>query len=348
MIIDANNRRVVSMMPAPPAKVSTRNLSHLVANFARYDITELDDGTTIGLYWFNDRWTIRTKKGYAVDDLCYAAGHTYASILGDIMAKYPQFRLDRLDQRCCYTIGFKSSKVHPFLEGRPADAPITRAWFIQSVNLARVNSHNGRTAGAIHWGGEEADSIGLPIQATCRASSLAELQAAASSALEAYRARGVTPPNYGYILRQRAGGGADNSFILQSDLFNCLATIFYVNAPAGDITPESCILNAILDGIDLATLTMLLPQYGRYINTVEAVITDLASLVADTSAPTTRLDATSPQINAIVAQFTKIWHQRFGGCALANSDNVTDIAKMIHNTRYALVLRDVIAAVVIA
>ena len=102
-----------------------------------YDISLIEDGTTISLYYSDnlDSWRISTQKGYDVTDKMWGS-QTYKSIIDDILIVYNIEKIDffdSLNKSKCYTFGFKHPSMHPFREGKPD--PIIKMWFIQSTEL---------------------------------------------------------------------------------------------------------------------------------------------------------------------------------------------------------------------
>ncbi len=102
-----------------------------------YNIYELNDGTTINLYWWSEKWIISTTRGIQMNDVEWQ--HiSYNTILTELLTHYPEFVWDKLDKNKTYTIGFNHPKFHQF---NPSGHDLTlfsimpgKLWFIQSVH----------------------------------------------------------------------------------------------------------------------------------------------------------------------------------------------------------------------
>lgn len=102
-----------------------------------YDIFEVQDGTVISLYYFENSWKISTFKGFDVTFLRWN-GKAYNQAFKDVLKSknidISEF-YKRLDPANCYTFCFTHSDFHLFWQGKvPQD--FLNISFIQSVNLA--------------------------------------------------------------------------------------------------------------------------------------------------------------------------------------------------------------------
>ena len=119
-------------------------------------LTLTDDGTTINLY-YNRKWIISSKHGYAINNYICAGNKTYQDILTEVLSLYPEFSLMTLNKNKCYTIGFRHSDFHPFTEGLECENYGSRAWFIQSIDMKLFSENN---MSCISY----EENIGLPYQ----------------------------------------------------------------------------------------------------------------------------------------------------------------------------------------
>lgn len=102
-----------------------------------YNIYELNDGTTINLYWWNEKWVISTTRGIEMNDVKWQ--HiSYHAILTELLTHYPEFTWDKLDKNKTYTIGFNHPNFHPFnplgYDLKSFNTAPGKLWFIQSTN----------------------------------------------------------------------------------------------------------------------------------------------------------------------------------------------------------------------
>lgn len=164
-------------------KVDKRRIAdHL--NEGLYDLYMVNDGTTLNIYYDENylhytieenpddlddvkkvyhkgRWMYATKNAVDAKDMPWR-GYTYHEVLEDVLKKYPEFSLDKLDKKKSYTIGFTHPAYHPFnqpAEWRTGSTGSTdntatfhkEAWFIQSTNVESGESLHD-------------EDIGLPLQ----------------------------------------------------------------------------------------------------------------------------------------------------------------------------------------
>jgi hypothetical protein len=214
--ISGNTLNLVSYMPPSPVKLAQNNVANVTRNFSRYVVYPISDGTSIGLYYFGGQWIIRSLNGYDVGEYKWNGDRTYWDVFNEVMSTYENFSLDKLDKHKCYTIGIKHTAFHPFKEGDLND--IKRAWFIQSVDCAKVTKQNGSFDGAI----SRTDDIGIPIQRPIRDATMRSIMVDASNAYKNYKENETV--FYGAILMSR-----HESVMITSDLYDSIISIFYTN-----------------------------------------------------------------------------------------------------------------------
>lgn len=134
--------KVISMPPLPP---SDEPLDALPEGAS---IKRLKDGTTITFYFYNGDWVISTFRGYEVDKLMVGPSDSYTDVVHEVLIRYNNFSLTKLDPKKCYTIGFSHPLTHCTSD--------CEAWFIQSVDLEKINR------GEDGWCYNE--DIGIPVQ----------------------------------------------------------------------------------------------------------------------------------------------------------------------------------------
>tara|TARA_A100001015_G_scaffold317155_1_gene433328 strand:- start:16 stop:840 length:825 start_codon:yes stop_codon:yes gene_type:complete len=191
--LENNKYRIISYQPKPPLNQFRRNNVVEVMNREQKQIRiiQATDGTTVTLYWLNNKWVISTHRGYEVNNLKWM-GYTYQYLLDDVLSSYMNFSYDKLNKNKCYTIGFKHSFNHPFLEGKKDIKYIEKkAWFIQSIDINRFNLD---TSSCVTYD----EDIGLPLQRTVPFMDLRTLYIKANNAYNNYIKNGNV--NYGYII----------------------------------------------------------------------------------------------------------------------------------------------------
>jgi hypothetical protein len=100
-----------------------------------YHIYKIKDGTTITLYYFNNKWSMSTTNGYDVSDFKWIGDKTYMEHFSTLMEKYDGFTFDSLDRNLSYTFGFRVNDFHPFGESEGI-------WFIRSFDTVMKEISN--------------------------------------------------------------------------------------------------------------------------------------------------------------------------------------------------------------
>jgi hypothetical protein len=214
--IEADAIKLVSYMTPAPQRISDNDFARVTRSFDQYTVYQINDGTTLGLYWYNNEWVIRSLNGFDVSKYEWNGLLTYQEVFDEVMSMYPNFSINKLEKNKCYTIGIKHSLFHPFMEGQLA--PIKRAWFIQSVDVEKVTAQHGRFDGAV----SSVDDIGIPIQSPLSGQTLCDIMTKKSQAYNAYMNTGEI--YHGVILATTT-----ESLMIQSDLFTTILSIFYIN-----------------------------------------------------------------------------------------------------------------------
>lgn len=126
------------VIPIPNFTTYIKNCKHVDFCILKnlYNIYEIEEGTIINLYFWNNKWVISTTNGYEVNHLVWA-GISYEKALNDILSylKINDF-YDCLDKNKCYTFGFKHPQFHPFWENK--HKPVYKLWFVRDVNLQNL------------------------------------------------------------------------------------------------------------------------------------------------------------------------------------------------------------------
>lgn len=142
----------------PVTMITSRRVPNIVKNWKHFDILQAEDGATLGLYWFNNSWVIRTINAFDASSIVWNDRATFGQMVDDVMRKYPQFRYDALDKTKSYTFGIKHPAIHAYHECQ--GVPVMRAWFIQCTDIEKVNRQCGVFNGTVSFD----ESIGLEYQ----------------------------------------------------------------------------------------------------------------------------------------------------------------------------------------
>lgn len=274
-----------------------------------YHIYRVQDGTCFNMYFYNGEWVVSTAKGYNMNAVSWSGGKTYKEVIVECLERigltWETFTA-QLDQKFCYSFGFKHPLMHKFREG--GDSDIYRIWFIQSVNLNQESNQylwaSDRTPIAII----ESQSLhNEPIN------NLKELYKSASCALEDFAASGKV--NYGFILRSVnfETTGYHSDLFIESSLMRTIRQIWYENNII-DLCHKhqwdkeyAVTFNAYLDSSKIEVFNMLFPQYSEKVAYYADVVRDTVNnMVALSKSQDDAEKETSPAANLLRAFVTSI------------------------------------------
>lgn len=123
-------------------------------NEGQYKLYKVYDGTIINLYYYNGEWKISTNKAYDANNLLFVNNKTYKFVLDEILTYYPDFSYENLDINKCYTLCFKYTQYHPFIENVHYNN--NKIILLQSIDMNEFNNNKKLII-------NENDNIGLPI-----------------------------------------------------------------------------------------------------------------------------------------------------------------------------------------
>ena len=201
---------VIVSVPHPPPSTQFK-ISYIQRKIDSCSTIQVQDGTTVTLYYYNGDWKIGTHRGIDVGDIKWFNGKSYKQVLNDVLGTY-DFKYSDLDTNKCYTIGFKHDSFHMFLEGKDT---VRRAWFICSVDIIKFCQGD---SSYISYD----EDIGIPIQEMKQTEDIKELVDRASTAYDTYIKSGEV--NYGYILKI-----GRQHYLIESSLLANIRQIFYSN-----------------------------------------------------------------------------------------------------------------------
>jgi hypothetical protein len=255
---------IISTPPLPP-KIRYKNnkLMKVIAKEGAR-VIPAQDGTTLTLYWHKDRWVLSTYRGYDVNKYYWCNDITYEDALLQVLSAYPSFSYDKLNKSKCYTIGFRHSSFHPFIESSAVDS-IGRAWFIRSIDMHHFNESKL----SIDYN----EDIGLPLQECVDMSTMrspSHLISLATRALGSYRKDKQI--NYGYIVQHN-----NASYLIESSLMKNIRNIFYSDRFKNiDKTINRQKYAAVYAYLDKHTHSIFLELFPQYA-TLFAELTDVVS-----------------------------------------------------------------------
>jgi hypothetical protein len=95
----------------PPPLLLLKVPNDVYSNCTIYDA---NDGTTVMLYYYNNKWRLSTNRAYEVNNLKpYGTSLTFMEAFLESVNQY-NLSLDDLDTELSYTIGFHNNIFHPF------------------------------------------------------------------------------------------------------------------------------------------------------------------------------------------------------------------------------------------
>lgn len=346
--IDGKSLNLISHMPPSPIKLVESDLPRIFRTFKDYECVPIKDGTNIGLYWYNNQWIIRTLNGYDVGNFTWNGVPTYSDILNDVIQAYPDFELDKLNKTKCYTIGIKHTKFHPFLEGK--DCEIVRAWFVQSIDVAKVNAQNGSFTDAT----SSTEDIGLPLQQTITGMSIRDIMIKAKIAYEKYVSSGEI--FYGVILRS-----SSESIMIQSSLHEHIASVFYINSmnkkiKTGEYDRQKYLVlyNFLYaDSANYERFRRLFPQYDSQLDRFKEIITEIVdamvTLIENGKTSTSPIPSNEPPVprdartqifDSVVKSLLRQLSKKAGGLPKLDMNITKMLRKFVYNVSFITILHD--------
>lgn len=191
-----------------------------------YTLYKVYDGTIINLYYYNGGWRISTNKAYDATNLTFIENKTYNNVLEELFSYYTDFNINRLNINKCYTICFRYSQFHTFIE--PNLKNQNKLILIQSVDLLALNNEKKII---INYN----EDIGIPVsqQYTLFGEyNLKNINNILYNEINRYKKNLKSPsyePNYGIILRSHNFNktGAYSNILLESNLMMKIRNLIY-------------------------------------------------------------------------------------------------------------------------
>lgn len=281
-----------SALAVPPVNCTKSKISmHQVDKFykeGKYQIYEVLDATMITLYYYNN-WRIATCKGFDVTDYEFVNGNTYMETFLSITTdKYPDFSLNHLDSKYCYTFALRASNFHKFNETKHEIIKGTTE-LVQQMNsyvkLMKVIQLDSTTEIDINW-----ININLPVYQPVEVKNAYSVPILMNYAKHAYvkYAKGYETDNfkfkplYGYILRATSPTvpKAYKNIMISSSLYATIKKGLYTTNYEND---HQMIVNMFVDQKRKMQFKVLFDQYLLEFNKLEAMVLnvceDVVSLI---------------------------------------------------------------------
>lgn len=334
--------RVISVPPIPPITQYKSSLLH--NHFKRAKIIKVNDGTTVTLYFYRQKWVVSTHRGFEVNSFSRLGKTTYDDVLNDIELKYLSFNRSKLDRDKCYTIGFKHKAFHPFWgEPRSGDEKMfghevrdkktstektlgrrtVHAWYIQSIDLKKFNASD---TSCISYN----DNIGLPHQEYVDIASVRDMFRIANNAYGMYMAG--LDAHYGFLVDIN-----NRRYLVESSLLKNIRQLYYsnkFNSVDEHIDKNTyIIIYYLLDADNYDIFKTLFPQHEKFLACLEKKIDKLVVSIRD--AIVRGIQTLSAEALAIHKKITTDIRED----ACVNIDEITDlIYHRIYNTENTLLV----------
>jgi hypothetical protein len=273
-IFNVTNEKLtlISKMPSPPSTI-TKSIFSRESKTEGCEIYETNDGTTIGLYWFNEQWIIRSINGFDVRNYTWNSNKTYQTVFDEVMAEYPEFSLDALDKNKCYTIGLKHPDFHPFSEG--SESPVIKAWLIDSVDTVYITEHNGIVPEC-----DKPERIGIPLQIPETEVDIDRILKKMDTAINDFIDSGKV--FYGVMLKVPNG-----CMMVQSSLYKYISNLFYTGNDNMDIKTSGydrqhfILLKMFLGSSpeSLYRFLQLFPQFKETVERYNTIVEEISDLM---------------------------------------------------------------------
>lgn len=308
------------------------SMAEVANNLDSYEVYEIQDGTLITLYYYNNAWQMASTNGYDVSNYKWFGELTYKESLNQVLTNYPEFSFDKLPHNISLNMGFRHHSTHPF-KYDPQAVWIISAW--DNITQKLVNS-----------------SFGLPMQnPTAKLTDMRKIKAKLDDGMRAFtqsigRNKTTAPPSifYGYVLRRSSATGnqqnKNNNVILESDLLKSIRQMMY-NVPKNipdvltiDINNrlEYMCLQAYMNHRTRYVFPTLFPQLESYHKRYNEFFTKIADWVIGTMKGQL-CSATDPRHRKIVVSICAHIKEH-GNVNVSNSDGRGIVMEFLINPTY--------------
>jgi len=235
-----------------------------IDNMDNIKIYPINDGTTVTLYYYNNKWVISTYNSWEMNDV-KINNISYYDILNDVIKCYPDFSFDKLDKNKSYTIGFNHPSFHYYgiRERKPT------MWLICSADIKAAN--NGIKIFNYD------DSIGIPNQIESDDVKTSDIFYNTFNAYNNYK-KNKNNINFGYVVRCD-----DILYIIDSHLMKIIKYLFYnikYKIPSTVNRELYIVVNIYLNSLFNKYEDILLPRYCneyKILSSIEEHLTESIS-----------------------------------------------------------------------
>lgn len=292
-----------SALAVPPVNCTKSKISmHQVDKFykeGKYQIYEVLDATMITMYYYNN-WRIATCKGFDVTDYEFMNGKSYMDTFLNIAnTKYPEFSLNHLDSKYCYTFALREAEFHKFNETKHEFTESTPELVYQSntyIKLIKVVQLDSINDIDINW-----FNINLPVYQPVEVKNAYSVPILMNYAKHAYvkYSKGYETNNfkfkplYGYILRSTSTTVPKSykNIMISSSLYATIKKGLYATSNEND---NQMVVNMFIDQKRKMQYKVLFDQYLPEFNKLEAMVLnvceDVVSLIQSNTHITSDVD----------------------------------------------------------
>lgn len=112
-LLDIKNNKIV-YIGCPPINPNYKSIevkNRIISG--RYNIYKAMDGTSISLYWYNNKWRMASAKNANIGQVSIGKCITYEEAFTECLAKY-DLNLNLMDKNVVYSVVFKHPALHPY------------------------------------------------------------------------------------------------------------------------------------------------------------------------------------------------------------------------------------------
>jgi len=214
------------LMVPPKMMIKYVDKNYLENNLDNYQIYEVEDGTIINFYQYDNRWVFSTRKGFDMAGVGWL-GMSYLTALHECLQEYglsvEEF-FAKLNKEHCYTFGIKHPNWHKFKSEK-------KIWFVQSVNLCEKDARYLHACDLSPF-----DIIPGQKFLTKKIKDVNEIFESATNAYREYEEK--KDIRYGYILRSKNYEKGFYDVLIESSLYASIKRFLYDKPDKKELTRD--------------------------------------------------------------------------------------------------------------
>ena len=271
---------------------------------------EILDGTALGLYYFDNKWILRSKNGYDVENMSFYGNLKYGEMFNECS---DILDYEKLDKSKCYSFIVKHAESHLFDDGSPCRITHTETFDLDTGKLVY-------------------DDIGIPKPKQYKFTSHEQLKLELSNSIRQYRSDGTV--FYGVVFRHDGG-----NTILYSELYSLISKTLYTNKYnrelkfSGIKRNEFMALVAYLNPKNRANFIGLFPKYKHLFIFMDREFDEMIGVVYDRIK--SRKLGIKDKYLEICTNFCKMYvyiqDKKLLRQLLINYQNLVPLAKLLYN-----------------